>query len=306
MIIVRKSTRKRAKLRLGIAAPGGAGKTMGALFLAYGLTGDWSRIGLLDTEEGSGELYSDKIKNGMHIQPYNYASIQPPYTVAKYLEGIHALEQCSDVVIIDSLSHAWAGTGGLLDKQGKIADSTKNSYTAWRFVTPEHMSLVDAMLQSPRHIIATMRSKQEYVLETNDKGKQAPRKVGMAPVQREGMEYEFTVMLDIDDKSVARATKDRTDLFSVMDGAGRLEKREFMITPKIGEELLNWLNTGVESIEALSERMAVDIAASNDLEATYAVHAETMARIEAERPTWKGYIVGLFEKRDAELKAGKA
>lgn len=226
---IRKAERKKAKLRLGIAAPSGAGKTWGALQLAFGLGG---KIGLIDTEHGSGDLYA-------HLGDYDIISIEAPYTVNKYLQAIKAFEEAGyTTIIIDSLSHAWAGDGGLLDKQGKIADSGKaNGFAAWRTITPEHNALVEAMLRSPCHIIATMRAKQEYVLEVNEKGKQTPRKVGMAPVQREGMEYEFTVMLDVDMHHVASASKDRTGLF---DG------QFFKLAPDTGKKLLDWLETGVE------------------------------------------------------------
>lgn len=228
-MLIRKAERRKAKLRLGIAAPSGAGKTYSALLLAFGLGG---KVGLIDTEHGSGDLYA-------HLGDYDIISIEAPYTVPKYLQAIKAFEEAGyDTIIIDSLSHAWAGDGGLLDKQGKIADSGKaNGFAAWRTITPEHNSLVEAMLRSPCHIIATMRAKQEYVLEANDKGKQTPKKVGLAPVQRDGMEYEFTVMLDIDMNHVASASKDRTSLF---DG------RYFKIAQETGAELLQWLDAGVE------------------------------------------------------------
>lgn len=225
---IRKAERKKAKLRLGIAAPSGAGKTYSALLMAFGIGG---KIGLIDTEHGSGDLYA-------HLGDYDVIGIEAPYTVAKYTQAIKAFEEAGySTIIIDSLSHAWAGDGGLLDKQGKMADRGTNSFAAWRTITPEHNALVDAMLQSPCHIIATMRAKQEYVLETNDKGKQQPKKVGMAPVQREGMEYEFTVMLDVDMHHIASASKDRTSLF---DG------RFFKISQETGKELLDWLETGAE------------------------------------------------------------
>jgi len=227
---IRKAQRQKARLRLGIAAPSGAGKTYSAILLAVGLGG---KIGLIDTEHGSGDLYAN-------MADYDIIGIEAPYTVAKYLQAIKVFEAAGyDTIIIDSLSHAWAGEGGLLDKQGKIADSGKGSgYTAWRSITPEHNSLVEAMLKSPCHIIATMRSKQEYVLETNAQGKQVPKKVGMAPVQRDGMEYEFSVMLDIDINHIASTSKDRTGLF---DG------QYFKIDAEIGKTLLGWLNSGVDA-----------------------------------------------------------
>lgn len=243
---IRKAERKKAKLRLGIAAPSGAGKTYSALLLAMGLGG---KIGLIDTEHGSGDLYA-------HLGNYDIISIEAPYSVSKYIEAINAFEAAGySTIIIDSLSHAWAGDGGLLDKQGKMADRGTNSFAAWRTITPEHNSLVDAMLRSPCHIIATMRAKQEYVLETNDKGKQQPKKVGMAPVQREGMEYEFTVMLDVDMHHVASASKDRTSLF---DG------RFFKINQETGKELLTWLETGIEPPTYENIVSAIDNAATVD------------------------------------------
>lgn len=227
---IRKAERRKAKLRLGLAAPAGGGKTYGALQLAFGLGG---RVGMIDTEHGSGDLYA-------HLGEYDVITLNPPYSIAKYLEAIHAFEEAGhSVLIIDSLSHAWAGEGGLLDKQGQIADKDPraNSYTAWRKITPEHNSLVDAMLASKCHVIGTMRSKQEYVQDKDSNGKTVIRKVGMAPVQREGMEYEFTVMLDLDQEHNATTTKDRT---------GILDGRIFKLSKKLGQDLLAWLDTGIE------------------------------------------------------------
>jgi hypothetical protein len=241
---VRKASRKKARLRLGISAPAGAGKTMGALLIAYGLAGDWGKIGLLDTEQGSGELYVDTKVPGTStvIGEYLYWRVDAPYTIPKYLEGMKELEAAGcEVVILDSISHAWSGTGGLLDKVGNIAkrSNTGNSYTAWRDVTPEHNSFVEAMLTSRAHVIATMRSKTEYVLEVNDKGKQVPRKIGLAPVQREGLDYEFTVVLEVDQANhMAGATKDRTAMF---DG------EFFKLSPETGQRLKEWLERGVDA-----------------------------------------------------------
>jgi len=291
---IRKAQRKKAKLRLGISAPSGGGKTMSSLLLAFGITADWEKIGLIDTEAGSGELYvgavADTPEGPVKIGEYLYLRIDPPYTAQKYLNAIKAFEQAGvDVIIEDSLSHAWAGAGGLLDKQGREADKTGNSYTAWRNVTPDHNALVDAILQSPCHQISTMRSKTEYVLETNDKGKQVPKKVGMAPVQRDGMEYEYTVFMDIDFKHVAHATKDRTNI---------LKDQHFTISPATGKLLLDWLEKGVDEA---------------DLVITSANEAETLDELESIKttklqPLWprlgkadRERIGEAFEKRKATL-----
>ncbi|GHV48285.1 hypothetical protein FACS1894204_12460 [Synergistales bacterium] len=226
-----KAERKKAKLRLGIVGPAGSGKTYSALLMAFGLGG---RVALIDTENGSGDLYA-------HLGDYDVCAIEAPYTVKKYLDALDEAERSGyDVIIIDSLSHAWAGEGGLLDQQGKIADSSssKNSYTAWRTVTPMHYKLVEAMLTSKCHIIATMRAKTEYTQDKDDKGKTVIRKVGMAPVQRDGMDYEFTLVFDVDTKHNAMASKDRTSLF---DGS------IFTPSKETGAALKRWLETGVEA-----------------------------------------------------------
>jgi len=232
---IRKAQRKKAKLRLGIAAPSGAGKTYSSLLIAFGLGG---KVGVIDTENGSADLYA-------HLGDYDVISLQAPYEIKKYLNAIKAFEQANyNTIIIDSLSHAWAGDGGLLEKVSKMSG---NSYANWRHITPEHNSLVEAMLQSPCHIIATMRAKTDYVLEENDKGKQTPKKVGLAPVQREGMDYEFTVMFDLDIRHNASSTKDRTGLF---DG------RIFTPSKQTGVDLLNWLEAGLDEYAELLVKIA--------------------------------------------------
>lgn len=241
-MLIRKAERKKAKLRLALMGTSGSGKTYSALQLAFGLGG---KIGLIDTEHGSGELYA-------HLGDYDVIQLEAPYTVNKYREAIKAFEDAGHgTIIIDSLSHAWAGEGGLLDKQGQLESSGrfKNSFATWREITPDHNKLVEELLNSPCHIIGTMRSKTEYALEQNDKGKTVPRKIGLAPVQRDGLEYEFTVVLDISQEShFASATKDRTGLF---------DRNPVLITVKTGETLREWLEKGIEAPAVQSPDMTV-------------------------------------------------
>lgn len=228
---IRPAARERAKLRLGIAGPAGSGKSYTALLIASALGG---RVGVIDTEHHSAHLYADLIPGGFDV-----LDLAPPFSPDNYVAAIHAFEM-SDVatIIIDSLSHAWAGEGGALDMQGKIADKTGNSWSAWRSVTPRHNALVEAMLQSPCHIIATMRSKTEYVQEGEGKGK--VRKVGLAPVMRDGIEYEFTVFMEMDQAHNAFVGKDRTQLLD-----NRIISRP---DAAVGKLLLDWLNSGVEPV----------------------------------------------------------
>lgn len=234
-----KAERKRAKLRLGICGTSGSGKTFSALLIAKGLG---KKIAVVDTENHSAELYAGK--EGM--PEYDVCLLSPPYETEKYITAINEAEKAGyDVIILDSISHAWAGEGGLLDQQGKIADSGRgNSYTAWRNVTPKHNKFIEKMLSCNLHLIATMRSKTEYALQTNDKGKQEPKKIGMAPIQREGMDFEFTTVLDMDASHNAIPSKDRTGLF---DG------KIFIPSSATGEALKNWLETGIEAPKEIKD-----------------------------------------------------
>lgn len=229
---IHRATKCRAKLRLGMSGPAGSGKTYSALLIAHGLGG---RIGLIDTEHGSGDLYADLLPEG-----YDVLQLTPPFTPARYIEAIHAFEAAGvQTIIVDSLSHAWSGEGGSLDRHGKIADRSGNSWQAWRQVTPEHNALVETLLQSPCHVIATMRAKTEYVQEKDERtGRQVVRKIGLAPVMRDGIEYEFTIFMELDSQHMAHVGKDRTRLFDGM-----------IIKPdeETGRELLAWLDSGAQA-----------------------------------------------------------
>ena len=228
-----KAERRKSKLRLAIAGPAGSGKTYSALQIAFGIGG---KIALIDTERGSAELYS-------HLGAYDVCTVEAPFEPSKYVAAIKEAEKLGyDIIITDSLSHAWSGTGGLLDLHGKIADRGGNSWTAWRKITPQHNELVEALLQSPCHIIATMRSKMEYS-QSEEGGKKTVKKIGLAPVQREGMEYEFTVFYDIDINHVATASKDRTSLF---------DNKYFTPSQETGITLINWLNNAPDAKEPLA------------------------------------------------------
>ena len=228
----RKAERRKAKLRLAITGPAGSGKTWGALTLAQGLGG---RIAMIDTENGSGDLYADMCS-------YDVETLTAPYSVQKYLAAIHeAEEEGYDILIIDSLSHAWAGEGGLLDVHQQLTQSMKsgNSYAAWNKITPMHNKLIETMLASPCHIIGTMRSKTDYAQLQNDRGRTEIRKVGLAPVQRDGMDYEFTIVFDLGMDHSVTVSKDRTGLF---------DRQVFTITQDTGRILKDWLNKGAEAV----------------------------------------------------------
>lgn len=197
----KKATKTQARLRLALIGPSGSGKTYSALAIAKHL-GD--RVAVIDTERGSASKYADL---------FSFDALElDTFAPTTYVEAIHAAEAAGyDVLIIDSLSHAWMGKEGALEQVDRAAkrSQSNNSYTAWRDVTPMHNALIDAILQSACHIIVTMRAKTEYVLEENERGKKVPRKVGMAPVQRDGMEYEFDVVGDMNQENDLIISKTR-------------------------------------------------------------------------------------------------
>jgi len=221
------------KARIGLCGAAGSGKTLTALKIASGLG---QKVALVDTENNSSVLYADRID-------FDVLNIEPPFEITKYITAIHQAEAAGyDVLILDSISHAWAGEGGLLDTQGKLADGGMNSFTAWRKLTPQHNAFIEAMIRSKLHLIATMRSKMDYVVETNEKGKSVPKKVGLAPVQREGMDYEFDIVFDLDLGHNAQSSKDRSSLFD-----GRLVSKP---DEKIGKQILEWLDRGQQPVLA--------------------------------------------------------
>lgn len=222
-----KAVRRKAKLKLAIIGPSGSGKTMSALRLAKGLGG---KIAVIDCENDSASLYA-------HLFDFDSMNMTPPFTTEKYAQAIEEAAKLKyDVLIIDTISHAWAGTGGLKEQKDKLDSSGKgSSYTNWGPISKKHEAFKAAFLHAPMHVICNMRSKQDYVL-VEEKGKQVPKKVGMAPIQREGMEYEFTTVFDLNMANDAEVSKDRTGMF----------KEPFQITEDTGKMFLDWLSQATE------------------------------------------------------------
>jgi hypothetical protein len=227
------AAREQVKLMIGLTGPSGAGKTYSALQLAYGITGDWTKIALADTENRSALYYAGS-KTGPwdHI---DFPSTMPQgYHPNNWVNLISFVESDPkiEVLILDSISHEWQGTGGCL----QLVESLKAGFASWKTVTPLHTKFIDRMRQSRLHIIATMRSSQDYVVEQNDKGKATPKKVGLKANQREGTDYEFGIVFDVDISHYASSSKDRTGLFA--------ERGPFVITSDVGRELLSWSREG--------------------------------------------------------------
>lgn len=260
----KRAQRARAKLRLGLSAVSGGGKTMGSLRLAKGIVQRMIDMGIvegpidgkicvIDTERRSSQLYAD-------VVPFDAMEFEPPYSVDRYMQAIDAAERAGYVVcILDQITHAWAGPGGQLEWIDSMKAGARNAMSPWAKVTPVQQQFYDRMLRSPMHIIATMRAKSDYVMDevvVDGRKKTVPRKIGLAPVQREGIEYEFTAMLEIDLEShMATSSKDRTRLF---DG------RQTKLDEETGARLADWLLSGEEAPPEPVRKTEVDHV--NDLE----------------------------------------
>lgn len=222
---LQKASRKKAKIKLCLQGPSGSGKTYSALLLAYGLCNDWAKICVIDTENHSADLYSQ-------LGEYNTISLTGPYTPERYMQAIEVCVKAEiEVIIIDSLSHEWEYIINF------HASLTGNSFTNWGKVTPRHNEFIQTLLDTNKHVIATVRTKQDYVLNERN-GKMVPEKIGLKPIQRDDLEYLFTLTFEIDRNHVAMSTKDRTGLFSNKQGQ--------LINEDTGKTILEWCNYGKE------------------------------------------------------------
>lgn len=229
-------TRAKSKARIAVVGPSGAGKTLSALYLAYGFTGDWAKIALIDTEHERGRFYANRSDLG--TGKFLYAALTPPYTPDKYIDYVRSAAQAvgeDGVVIIDSFSHAWDNEGGVLEIKSEIAKRQgKNDYTAWDEAGKVQNNLVNTLLSVSCHTIITMRTKMAYAMEVNDRGKTVPVKIGLAPVQRENTEYEFDICFQLNREHIACVSKDTTFL----------DKWSGVITPELGAQLKEFLEQG--------------------------------------------------------------
>ena len=231
-LTIRKATKKKLKLRLALAGPSGSGKTYTALRLAKEM--GWKTL-LVDTEHRSSERYADEFE-------FDILDLDPPFTPDRYISCIEAAEAGGyDVVILDSLSHEWFGTGGILEMvDNEMArQRTTQSMLGWKAVTPLHTKLIERILRNNVHIISTMRSKQEYSIDKDDQGRTKITKLGMAPIQKDGMDYEHDIVGDIDNTHHVVFNKTRCP---ALDG-----KAFYKPGQDLAKILNDWLNSGEDS-----------------------------------------------------------
>ena len=253
--------RTQVPARIALTGPTNAGKTYSAILLALGIVSathpemsledKFKKIAFIDTERGRGKFYANRTDLTFPTAQYYYMEIQAPYTSTKYINAIQEADKLvgpSGVIITDSLSHAWNYEGGILDRKSQKDLGGGNSYTNWAPFTTEQNQLMNAILTTKANTIVTMRSKMEYVMEQNQYGKMAPKKVGLKPIQRDDTEYEFDLTLMLDTDHNAFIVKDTSIISQYADTAGNIG----LITPEHGELFTKWLNQGVDP-ETLKE-----------------------------------------------------
>ena len=220
-----KATKKKQKARVALIGPAGSGKTFTALTIAKHLG---SKIAVIDTERGSASKYAGDVADFDVCEPRAFAP-------RAYIEALHGAAAAGyDVVVIDSLSHAWEGDGGILDQ----VDKKGGRFEAWKDMSPQTRDLIDAILMYPGHVIATMRTKTEWVVEENARGKKEPRKIGLAPKFKDGLEYEFDVVGTLDEDNVLKISKSRA---GSLNGASIAKPGK-----QLADTLRAWLDDGVE------------------------------------------------------------
>ena len=267
---LQQAKRSKAKIKIGLQSPSGAGKTYSALLLGKGLCGDWTKVAVIDTENHSADLYS-------HLGNYNVLHLEAPFSPERYNTAIQVCEDAGmEVIIIDSISHEWESTGGILEIHSNMMG---NSFTNWSKVTPRHNDFIQKILQSPAHIIANIRSKQDYVLSEKN-GKMVPEKVGLKGVTREGMDYELTIVFDISINHQAKASKDRTGLFD--------KTPEFIISEKTGQRILEWCNKTI-SVDEVKAKIQ-NSTSTNQLSEIYNAY-----------PEFRNTLLNEFQARKTQL-----
>lgn len=247
-----RATKTQQRLKMAVQGPSGSGKTMGALAIAFALA-PTGKVAVLDTEKGSASLYADI------FPPFDTVSLEPPYSSRRYYEVIEAAIAAGyEVLVVDSLSHQWAGPGGILDRKEDADKRGGDSFRNWATFSKEHTRFVNYLLNVNIHLVCTVRSKSEYALVAGENGRRGSvQKLGLAPIQREGLEYEFTTVFDIQMDHRAVASKDRTHLFD--------NETPVDLTDKVvAQNLRAWLQSGAaaDPIAPVRDPLAVAPATS--------------------------------------------
>jgi hypothetical protein len=243
-----RANKEQAKARIALTGPTGSGKTYTALVVASGLG---ERVAVIDTERGSASKYADEFAfDTLHMNSFEPSALVDALAVAAHAGY--------DVLVVDSFSHFWSGTGGILEQVDHAAKRIGggNSFAGWKEARPMERSMIDALLAFPGHVLVTMRTKTEYVVDHDERGRKVPRKVGLKPDQRDGIEYEFDIVGELDQENTLVVSKSRAKPLSGMV----IHKPD----TKFAEVVLEWLNAGRPA-----PTVADYVAAATATEATY-------------------------------------
>lgn len=258
MSTFKKAERRGAFIKLAITGPSGSGKTTGAILMARGLAGPQGKIAVIDTENRSASLYSD-------IDDFDVLDIEAPYEQAKFAAAVKAAVDAKyDVLVIDSFSHVWEA---ILTYKDQLDKRGGNSFTNWNQAGEKFKDVLGAILSAKLHVIACMRAKMEFVIEENA-GRKTVRKVGLAPIMRDGIEFEFTTVFDLDMSHQAMSSKDRTRMF---DG------KVFKLGRETGDQISNWLK-GAKA-EDLQPTQQAEKPAPVELPVPVAITAEQLGKL---------------------------
>lgn len=245
---VKKAKREKLKVPIMLTGASGSGKTVSALLIAKGiiekmfpdLSDDeqWEKIGVIDTEHKRSLLYAEATVADVYIGEFLHLDFEPPFTVDNYIKAFNLMKNSGvEVVIIDSISHAWSGEGGILEQVEVLSKGKPNmKMVAWAKVAPLEKQFMKLVTGNSVYVIATARSKQAYSMEKDEKGKTTVEKVGLKPDQKDVLEYEFAIALRMDQDHNAEATKDNSNMFNL----------PFSVTTEIGHKIFDWSDTGVD------------------------------------------------------------
>lgn len=248
---IEEAQREKIKLPILLAGVTGSGKTLSALLLAFGIVKEmfpdaeesdlWKKIGLIDTEHRRASLYAESEKAGQFIGKFYVANMAEPFTIDRYEEAFYLLVNAGcEVIIIDSISHNWEGPGGILD----TVDNAGGKFGDWKTVKPLETRFKNLIINDKVHVISTARVKSDFIVEPNEKGKMAPRKVGLKMIQKDSLEYEFVVNFRIEAGAVAFPIKDNSEIF----------KEPRQLTVDDGRKLYAWSEIGVDVAKQERER----------------------------------------------------
>lgn len=257
---IKKAKREKIKVPIMITGASGSGKTVSALFIAKGIIEkmhsdlseqeQWEKIGVIDTEHKRSLLYADSTIGYVDIGEFLHIDFEAPFTVQRYIQAFNLFKQAGvEVVIVDSLTHAWSGEGGILEQvENHQRGNSKNQMLAWNKVKPLEKEFLKLVTGNSMYVIGTSRSKQAYDMEKNEQGKTQVVKLGLKPDQKDSLEYEFAIALRIDQDHIAEATKDNSNMFNM----------PFKITKEVGGKIYEWSSEGID-LEKLKDELISSI-----------------------------------------------